>query len=113
MSESKPIVYLYGFSTLLEDKLINLIKIIENHLKIKRAVSFVFLHDGVIGISQKGKFSSALMRLLELPMNFYALLPDLNARGIDINNLRNKIKGINYDDLVDILASTPKIVSWM
>ena len=113
MDESKPIVYLYGFSTLLEDKLINLIRIIENHLKIKRTTFFVFLHDGVIGTSQKGKFSNALMRLLELPMNFFALIPDLKARGIDINNLRNKIKGIDYDDLVDILVSTPKIVSWM
>jgi sulfur relay protein TusB/DsrH len=113
MIENKPIVYLYGFSTLLEEKLINLIKIIENHLKIKGASSFIFLHDGVIGTLQKGKFSSALMRLLELPMNFYALIPDLKARGIDINNLRNKIKGIDYDDLVDILASTPRIVSWI
>ena len=113
MSEGTTIVYLYGFSTLLEDKLKDLMKIIENQLKLKRAISFVFIHDGVIGTSQKGKISNALMRLLEFPMNFYALIPDLKARGFDIHNLRIKIKGIDYDDLVEILASTPKVVSWM
>ncbi|MFW9865449.1 MAG: DsrH/TusB family sulfur metabolism protein [Candidatus Thorarchaeota archaeon] len=113
MSEGKAMVYLYGFSTLLEDKLENLIRIIENHVKQKRVLTFIFIHDAVIGTSLKTKVSNALKKLLQIPIRFYALIPDLMARGIDINNLREDIYGIEYDDLIDILASTPKIVSWI
>ena len=51
--------------------------------------------------------------LLNLPVTTYSLLPDLKARGIDATNLQNEVKGIEYEDLVDILVTIPKIVSWM
>jgi sulfur relay protein TusB/DsrH len=50
---------------------------------------------------------------LNLPITIYAINPDIIARGIDPVNLRNNIKGIGYEELVDILAKTPKIVSWI
>lgn len=113
MVDDTSIVYLYGFSTLLESKLINLIKIIEKQLEQKYQISIVFIHDGIIGTSKKNKITSSMKKLLNLPITTYSLLPDLKARGIDATNLQNKVKGIEYEDLVDILVTIPKIVSWM
>jgi sulfur relay protein TusB/DsrH len=113
MVDDTSIVYLYGFSTLLESKLINLIKIIEKQLEQKHQISIVFLHDGVIGTSKKNKITSSMKKILNLPITTYSLLPDLKARGIDATKLQNKVKGIEYEDLVDLLVTIPKIVSWM
>lgn len=113
MVDNTSIVYLYGFSTLLESKLINLIKIIEQQLEQNQQISIVFIHDGVIGTSKKNKITSSMKKLLNLHITTYSLLPDLKARGIDTTTLQNKVKGIEYEDLVDILVTIPKIVSWM
>ena len=51
--------------------------------------------------------------LLNLPVNVCAIIPDIKARGMDPNNLINQVKAIEYEDLVDILVKTQKIVSWM
>ncbi|KKN13787.1 hypothetical protein LCGC14_1002810 [marine sediment metagenome] len=109
----KNIVYLYGFSTTIESKLTSLIQIIENQLEQEIQVNLVFIHDGVIGMTQKSRIPPALQKLLDLSLTFYTMIPDLKARGIDTTNLRTKIIGIGYEELVDILAETPKIVSWM
>ncbi len=113
MADNNSIVYLYGFSTVLESKLINLIKIIEKQIEQNSKISVVFIHDGVIGTSSVNKASPSMTKLLNLPITTYSLLPDLNARGIDATQLKTKIVGIAYEDLVDILVTNPKIVSWM
>ena len=113
MPENTSIVYLYGFSTMLQSKLINLIEIIENQIKQNIQIHIVFIHDGVIGTSEKSKATRLMRKLLELPLTAYSMIPDLKARGIFTENLRKKIQGIDYEDLVDILVNNPKIVSWM
>jgi len=113
MVDDTSIVYLYGFSTLFESKLINLIKIIEQQLNQNHQISIVFIHDGAIGTSKKNKITFSMKKILNLPITIYSLLPDLRARGIDTSNLQTKVKGIEYEDLVDILVTIPKIVSWM
>ena len=113
MPENTPIVYLYGFSTILESKLINLVKILETQVKQNIQISVVFIHDGVIGTSQKSKATPLMQKLLHLPLTAYSMIPDLKARGFNPKNLKKKIQGINYEDLVEILVINPKIVSWM
>ncbi len=113
MVDDNSIVYMYGFSTMLESKLLNLIKIIEKQIEQKRKISIVFIHDGVIGTSRVSKVYPSMTKLLNLRITVYSLLPDLNARGIDTTKLQDKILGIEYPDLVDILVTNPKIVSWM
>lgn len=113
MAIKDSIVYMYGFSTILESKLINFIKIITQQLEQKHQISVVFIHDGVIGTSKKQKITSSMKTLLNLPITAYSLLPDLIARGIDALNLQNNVKGIGYEDLVDILVTKSKIVSWI
>jgi sulfur relay protein TusB/DsrH len=104
---------LYGFSTTLESKLVNLLRLLEYQLEQKKKIHVVFIHDGVIGTSKKSKASNSLLKLLKLPIFLYSMKPDLLARGIDAQNLQDGIRGIDYDDLVDLLVTTPKIVSWM
>ncbi len=113
MVDDNSILYLYGFSTMLESKLVNLIKILEKQIKQNSKISVVFIHDGVIGTSKVNKVSLSMKKLLNLPITTYSLLPDLNARGIDTTKLQNKTTGIEYNELVDLLVSIPKIVSWM
>ena len=48
-----------------------------------------------------------------LILRFPDKIPDMQARGIDSIDLRNNIKAIDYEDLVDILVASPKIVSWV
>ena len=113
MSENTSIVYLYGFSTMLESKLENFLGIIEYQIKKKVQISVVFIHDGVIGTSKQNKPTQMMQKLLELHLTVYSMIPDLIARGINSNQLQSEIKGIDYQDLVDILVENSKIVSWM
>lgn len=113
MNSKNSIVYLYGFSPALSVKLKDLLKILKEQLETNTEVNLVLMHDGVIGTLKKGETPKFLVELLKLPLNAYAITPDIKARGMDPNNLINQIKGIGYEDLVDILVNTQKIVSWL
>ncbi|MFW9941207.1 MAG: DsrH/TusB family sulfur metabolism protein [Candidatus Thorarchaeota archaeon] len=76
-------------------------------------ISIVLIHDAVIGTSNKSIIPPALVELLNLPITFYALIPDLKARGLDPDNLRDRIKGLEYAELVEILVESSKTISWM
>ena len=113
MENEKDIVYLYGFSTRKQMYLDNLLGIVSKQTENNVSIAIVLIHDGVIGTSQSGSMPSLLDKLLNLPVSVFALLPDLLARGIEPNTVDPRIKCIEYDDLVDILAQTPKVASWM
>lgn len=107
------IVYLYGFSPTLDQKSETLLEILKEQIELDIVINIVLIHDGVIGTSKKGITPESIKKLLNLPVSVYAVIPDIKARGIDPNNLINQIKGIEYEDLVDILVVTQKIASWM
>ena len=113
MNEDNEMVYLYGFSLRQRDKSESLLKIFNEHIKQKAKITLVLLHDGVIGVTQKSKIPHILEQLLQNPITIYALISDILARGMNIKDLRNHIKAIDYEDLVDILVENPKIVSWL
>ncbi len=113
MERKNSIVYLYGFSTAKSDIAKSLFKILSEHLEQEMKIELVLIHDGVIRTTKNAKNPKLLEELLELPINIYAMTSDIKARGMDPKNLNNKIKGIGYEDLVDILVNTQKVVSWM
>ena len=113
IENEKDIVYLYGFSTRKQMHLDNLLGIITEQVENNTNIAFVLIHDGVIGTSKSGRMPTILDKLLNLSISVFALLPDLLARGIKPNTVDPRIKCIEYDDLVDILAQTPKVASWM
>lgn len=109
----KDIVYLYGFSTRKRSYLDNLLGIITEQTENNTNISIVLIHDGVIGTSLRGTIPNELEKLLNLSTSVFALKPDLLARGIEPNTVDPRITCIEYDELVDILAQTPKVASWM
>ncbi|MFX1418212.1 MAG: DsrH/TusB family sulfur metabolism protein [Promethearchaeota archaeon] len=113
MNTENSIVYLYGFSLWLKDKMESLLKILKKQIKSDLEINIVLIHDGVIGSTPNGKVPEFFLELSNLPVNIYAVIPDLKARGMDPSILFTEIKGIEYEDLVDILINTEKIVSWM
>lgn len=113
MENEIDIVYLYGFSTRKQVYLSNLLGVVSEQIKDKITVAIVLLHDGVIGTSQNGTIPNLLRKLIDLPVSVFALLPDLLARGIEPNTVDSRIKCIEYGELVDILAQSPKVASWM
>jgi sulfur relay protein TusB/DsrH len=112
MEDIKKLVYLFGFSTRKSTSIDNLFNIVKEQTK-DANITVVLIHDGVIGTSKKGAMPTSLSLLLNLPITVFAMTPDLLARGIDPDSVDTRIKSIEYDDLVDILANTPKIASWM
>ncbi len=113
MNTENSIIYLYGFSLRLGDKSESLLKIIQEQIRSNIEINIVLIHDGVIGTTIEGKVPETLVELSNLPINMYAVIPDLIARGMDPNSLFKKIKAIEYEELVDILVNKQKIVSWM
>ncbi|MFX0024148.1 MAG: DsrH/TusB family sulfur metabolism protein [Candidatus Hermodarchaeota archaeon] len=113
MDDKNSIVYLYGYSLAKRDEFKSLFKILNEQINQETLIEFILIHDGVVRTTNKGINPKFLKKLLELPIIVYAMIPDIKARGMDPENLNNKIKGIGYSELVDILVNTQKIVSWL
>ncbi|MFX1574336.1 MAG: DsrH/TusB family sulfur metabolism protein [Promethearchaeota archaeon] len=107
------LIYLYGYSSKDNNLFDHLLKIIKEQIPKGARISIVLIHDGVIGTSKRSMISNFIAELLRLSINIYAMIPDLNARGIDPKDLRNQVIGISYEDLVDILVEATNIISWM
>jgi len=113
MEIENSILYLYGFSPTKSNKSNEFLKILKEQLNSGFNIKIVMIHDGVIGSTNKGMKPAFLEELVNASFKIYALLPDLKARGMDPENLINQISGIEYEDLVDLIIDTNKIVSWM
>ena len=113
MSESENILYLFGYSINNYKRFDKLVNIIFQQKEMGAEIGFVFIHDGVIGISKKSASIDILVKLLTMDITFYALLPDIKARGIDPNYVYENIKKIDYENLVDLLINNSRIISWL
>ena len=113
MGEKNSMVYLFGFSPNFGDKLDSLFKILKEQTERRIDINIVLIHDGIIGVTKKGKTPKVLLDLLKQRLKIYAMIPDIIARGMDSKNLLDQVKGIGYDELVDLLVESRKIVSWM
>ena len=109
----KKILYLYGFNTRNTIKSSVVLNLITKELNLGAELNLVLLHDGVIGTSRNENTSDFLLQLLELPINLFALKPDFLARGLDPNEVLEKINLISYDQMVDLLVDNPIIASWL
>jgi len=113
MVENNELVYLYGFTPRNSDRMENFISLIEEQLKLDAKILVILIHDGVIGLTKKGIMPETMKKLLNLSIKIYGMKPDLLARGLNPNEIDNRVECIDYENLVDILAVTPKIASWM
>jgi len=113
MSENKKVLYLFGYSEMTGTHLERLLPILKTQINNGSKIGLVLIHDGVIGINKKGKIPKKMEELLNINISVYAMIPDLQARGIALEHIHDKVKPIEYDDLIDYLDETPKIISWM
>ena len=113
MVEIKVLLYLYGFSPRFSDRMENLISIIKEQIKLDADIKVILIHDGVIGLSKKGIMPDIMNELLNLPIKVFVMSPDLIARGLNPNEIDDRVECLNYDNLVDLLAINPNIASWM
>ncbi len=113
MTENLDMVYLFGYSGLTGNQLQRLLPILKSQIKKNAKLGLVLIHDGVIGITTKGKIQKELEELLSLNVAVFAMRSDMKARGIAPEYIHDKIKSIDYDDLIDVIDATPKVVSWM
>ena len=65
------------------------------------------------GLNTNGTSPSKVEELLDANINLKAMVPDLEARGIPVDRLHDKVSPIGYDELVEILDNAQKIISWM
>ena len=113
MTENKKVLYLFGYSEMTGTHVERLLPILKAQINKSSQIEMVLIHDGVIGINKKGKIPENMEELLNMNITIYAMIPDLQARGIAQEQIHDKVKPIEYDDLIDILDLTPKIISWM
>ena len=113
MAENLDVIYLFGFSGLTGNHLKRLLPILKSQINKSVRLGLVLIHDGVIGISTKGKITKQVEELLGLDVEVFAIKSDIIARGIAPEHIHDKIKSIEYDDLIDVIDTTPKLVSWM
>lgn len=113
MAENRNVLYLFGYSEMTGTHLERLLPILRAQINKGSQIGLVLIHDGVIGISKKGKIPKKMEEILNMNVTIYAMIPDLEARGIAQEQVHDKVKLIGYDDLIDILDVTPKIISWM
>ena len=91
----------------------SILNIFNEQITRKIRISLILLHDGVIGVTQKSKIPPVLEQLMKMPIKIYALISDVLARGMNLKDLRNNIKAIDYEDLVELLIKNQKVVSWL
>ena len=113
MSENLDMLYLFGYSGLTGSQLERLLPILKSQIKRSSKLGLVLIHDGVIGITTKGKIPKQMEELLSLDIAVFAVRSDMKARGIAPEHIHGKIKSIEYDDLIDVIDTTPKVISWM
>jgi sulfur relay protein TusB/DsrH len=113
MTNNLDMIYLFGFSGLAGNQLRRLLPILKSQIKKNTKLGLVLIQDGVIGISTKGKIPKQMEELLDLDVAVFAIKSDTVARGIDPEFIHSKIKSIEYDDLIDVIDATPKVISWM
>ena len=82
MAENRKILYLFGYSEMTGTHLERLLPILKAQVSKGSQIGLVLIHDGVIGINKKGKIPEKMEELLKLNATIYAMIPDLEARGI-------------------------------
>ncbi len=107
------IVYLFGYSERMGRYLERMMPLLKAQKDKGSRIGLIFIHDGVINASSKGKTPELVKELISLKVSLYTLIPDLKARGIALDHIHETIKPIQYDELIDIIDATPKLISWM
>ena len=74
--------------------------------------SILFIEDAVITAMKSTKFSSLIESSLK-DFKMYVLQPDLEARGLSLDNVIDGIKLVGYEEFVDLTIEHDTVQSWL
>lgn len=74
--------------------------------------SVLLIEDGVV-CATGGRFADTITQAMKRDMKFYALHPDLKARGFSEQQVSEGVKLVGYDDFVDLVANHDNVQSWL
>jgi len=71
----------------------------------------ILMEDAVIGTSTTG--NNSYDTFLKAGVKLYCLEEDFNARGLEAGTLIPGIESITYSTLIDMIESSPRVISWL
>ena len=75
--------------------------------------SVLLIEDAVVCATVGGRFADILTEAIMREVAFYALNPDLKARGFSDKQVLKGVKLIGYEDFVDLVADHRNVQSWL
>jgi tRNA 2-thiouridine synthesizing protein B len=74
--------------------------------------SILFIEDAVISVMKSTKFTDVINNSLK-DFKIYALKPDLEARGLSLDNVIEGVKVVGYEEFVDLTTEHDSVQSWL
>jgi len=74
--------------------------------------SILFIEDAVISAMKSTKFTDMINNSLK-DFKIYALKPDLEARGLSLDNVIEGVKVVGYEEFVDLTTEHDSVQSWL
>lgn len=74
--------------------------------------SILFIEDAVISVMKSTKFTDMINNSLK-DFKIYALKPDLEARGLSLDNVIEGVKVVGYEEFVDLTTEHDSVQSWL
>jgi tRNA 2-thiouridine synthesizing protein B len=74
--------------------------------------SILFIEDAVISVLKSTKFSNTISNSLK-DFKMYALKPDLEARGLSLDNVIEGVEIVGYEEFVDLTTEHDSVQSWL
>ncbi|GEM_PF-621286 len=74
--------------------------------------SVVFLENAIFQINKNGTLNPELEQMLNNRINFYVLDVELETRGVNIAELVEGVKVINYQGFVELTENSKVIKTW-
>lgn len=84
---------------------------IDSVARIAQSGAVLLIEDGVLAAT-RGNSAEATVKQLMSRMKVYALIPDLDARGMS-DRLIEGVVGVDYGGFVDLVAEQPNCQSWL
>ena len=75
--------------------------------------SVLLIEDGVVCATTGGRFAETVTQAMGRKLAFYALTPDLEARGFSAKQVLAGVELIGYEDFVDLVANHDNVQSWL
>lgn len=82
-------------------------------LRLAQAGSAILLIEDAVYAAMKGTSAEEKLRSSMRQFEFYALEPDLKARGLDSSNCIESIELVDYDGFVDLVAEHDNVQAWL